>query len=127
MTNATIATLKSKIETVVNEPGGSLITMSQEALNQMAAITTHMVKVTGFSMDKVSAEDLAAAEVFCSMLTKENITGRVENGLLLACSEEEYEQAIDGISNGKEFLDHGVVLSVVLLEEVVREAGHFYR
>lgn len=119
--------IKAKIEAVVNETGGELITVSAEALAQMNEITNHMVYVTKFSMEAASEEDFAAADVFCSMLTKQAIAGRVEDGILLPCSQEEYEQTIAGITVGKEYLGHGVVLSVVLLEEVIREVGHFYR
>lgn len=129
MSDITRESLKAKLTKVfVNkEEGGEYVVFSKEALTQMNAITERLKEESGFSEAALTAEDYEVADQIVSFFTPKTISGRVENGVLLPCSDDEFLQAVNAIKDEGALMEFFVVLPVMLVAEVANEVRAFYR
>jgi len=129
MSQVTRETLKAKLADVFSgkEAGGEYVVFSKEALTQMNAIAERLKEESRFDERLLAQEDLDVADQIISYFTPKAIAGRVENGILLPCKDEEFMQAIDAIKTEGALMEYFVVLPVVLVAEVANETRAFYR
>jgi len=121
-------TLKAKVANLfTNRELGEYVVFSKEALAQMNAIAERLKEESRFDESQLIQEDLDTADHILSYFTPKAFTGRIENGVLLPCTDDEFLQAIDAIKAEGALMEFFVVLPVLLVAEVANETKSFYR
>lgn len=106
---------------------GERIEFTKEALEQLEAVRKIVVKKTGFDESKLGIVEMTATNIYAEMFSSSNITGEVVDGKLLPLEDDLFQSVLKETEEVSSDYDQSIVLSIVLIEEVCRELGYFYR
>lgn len=106
---------------------GDRIEFTKEALEQLEAVRKIVVKKTGFDESKLGIVEMTATNIYAEMFSSSSITGEVVDGKLLPLEDDLFQSVLKETEEVSSDYDQSIVLSIVLIEEVCRELGYFYR
>ncbi|MNR25752.1 hypothetical protein D3C85_1429180 [compost metagenome] len=127
-TQHTLATVEATMrDKITAQCGGKLIVVSEGALMQMDAVTKLIIEGTNFELDKLTNQELATANMFAAMFTKDHISGDVVDGVLVAGDADAIEVAMEQVKGAIDNFSPGTVLPIYLINKIVQEVKQFTR
>lgn len=132
MTTNTNAVAIANIEAIFRakitaETGPHLITVADEALEQIQKICDTMSELCGYDDSKLTPDNLELAKVIADNYSNGHFTGEVVAGVLQPVSGEEFDRILTSFHMNPDFIDIGMVFPIRIITKIITEVKQFRR